>query len=67
MEDKFFLSPLNFTFVELRMPTADDLCREALAGDEVMVQGIVYTSVSPWACNPTGLRLVSVVYISILM
>lgn len=49
------------------MPTADDLCREALAGDEVMVQGIVYTSVSPWACNPTGLRLVSVVYISILM
>ena len=29
-----------------------------------MVQGIDYTSVSPWARRDTGLGLVSVVYIS---
>lgn len=37
--------------------------RGALAGDELMVQGIDYTSVSPVCCVPQQFGLVSVVHI----
>lgn len=43
--------------------TDDELLREDLAGDEVMVQGIDCTSVSPFCCSSTAMGLVSVVYI----
>ena len=47
----------------LRPSTADDVCREDLAGDELMVQGIDCSSVSPWIWDTTDLRFVCVVYI----
>ena len=46
-----------------RSPTADDLHRGVSQGDESMVQGIDYTSVSPWNRSDTALGLVRVVYI----
>ena len=48
-----------------RFPTLDHLHREALAGDEVMVHGIIRTSVSPRRYHH-GCRIVSVVYISLV-
>ena len=43
----FYLSPLDLTSFVRHVPTTDEQNREALAGDEVMVHGIDYTSVSP--------------------
>ena len=58
-----FSSPHDLTNRRTRFSTTGELCHEALAGDELMVQGIDYTSVSPFLRTHTAMGLVSVVHI----